>query len=589
MMPRRYKSRQAKASARLAILLTLCSLLAALAAACTDMFGDYSRAIVDMVSVQGGVLHNGVADISISDFQMGAYEITQAQYRNVMWTNPASQRGEGDKFPVYNLNWFNCLEFCNRLSIREGLTPVYSIEGSTDPDDWGDTPKNSYGTWSSALMDMDANGYRLPTEAEWQYAACGGILGTGHIYAGSDTTQDVAWLTDNSGDSAHQVGTKAPNELGLYDMTGNVYEWCWDWSADYPSVPLSDYAGPDNGTARVFRGGSFYYTNQYAGTAYRQSNPPYMTAFTFGFRIVRRLVASATSLSIIEDQMSLGIGQSSRIGLSIQPENADAKALVWTSDNESVAIVGQGGLIVGLAEGSATIKVSSQDGSLSDSCVVQVGSNVVSGVARDGLVGEWLFGGNAKDTSGNALNGVVTGAKLTKDRFGNQGSAYYFGGGASVDISNIPMDNSGGASVSYWINPTLLLGDIGYIDPSDAHALRLGIRNGSIFLNAYAHVDESVSYAVQAGTWYHLCLIVGTDYWSLYVNGQRIYTKVITDSVSFSDISRFCIGCDWDKSLDRLNFVTGSLDDVRLYRRALSESEVIALYADTSSSASQGD
>ncbi len=238
-----------------------------------------------MVDVQGGNFNNGISDVTVSSFRMSATEITQAQYQVVTGSNSSHFVGDSSR-PVDSVSWYDAVEFCNKLSERDGLSDVYAIAGRT--------PATGFPITSATVtMDMTKNGYRLPTEAEWEFAARGGNLTRGYTYAGSNTIDDVAWYVDNSGNASHSVGTKAANELGLYDMCGNVREWCWDWYGAYSNGTTTDPTGPSSGPGRVGRGGNLDVIPNYCTASYRfyyiQSSNP----IDFGFRVVSRNSALA--------------------------------------------------------------------------------------------------------------------------------------------------------------------------------------------------------------------------------------------------------------------------------------------------------
>ena len=240
-----------------------------------------------------------------SAFRMSKYEITQAQYMAVTGAaNLSTYPGAGDSRPVGNVTWYDAVEFCNDLSTKEGLTPVYNI---TDRDPSG--TNHPIVSATVVIASFYSTGYRLPTEMEWMLAAMGatsdgkigdivgGVNTGGYSKAfsgsnGSNAIGDYGWYDANrTSDSSFPVGTKLPNELGLYDMTGNVSEWCWDWYKDSPLSVItgsqSDYIGPDSGTYRVLRGGSFGSPASYAAVAYQGLNFPDTQSGTTGFRVVR--------------------------------------------------------------------------------------------------------------------------------------------------------------------------------------------------------------------------------------------------------------------------------------------------------------
>jgi len=264
---------------------------------------DIYYKLVDMVQIPGGSFQMGsnsgddnekpVHTVTLSGFYMGKYEVTQEQWTAVMGNNPSNFTGSPasgevqSKRPVERVSWYDALVFCNKLSVREGLSPAYRISGSTDPANWGSVPTSSNSTWDAVQIVAGSTGYRLPTEAQWEYAARGGRGSPGnYTYSGSDTVGDVAWYTSNSSSKTHEAGKKAPNGLGLYDMSGNVWEWCWDWYGSYSSGAQTDPVGAD-GSYRVFRGGSWLFSAEITRSTYRRSNYPHSVSDGIGLRLVR--------------------------------------------------------------------------------------------------------------------------------------------------------------------------------------------------------------------------------------------------------------------------------------------------------------
>ena len=232
----------------------------------------------NMVYVQGGTFKMGANDskaydkekpvhrVSLSDYYIGETEVSQELWEAVMCTTIEQQLkkveeclgvdsdlyGVGSNYPMYYISWEECQEFVAKLN------------------------------------QMTGENFSLPTEAEWEYAARGGNMSRGYKYSGSNAIDDVAWYWDNSSSSTHPVGTKLPNELGLHDMTGNVWEWCSDWYGDYSSSSQTNPTGPTTGSSCVLRGGSWGDYAQYCRVANRTYFSPGGNGFRFGFRLALR-------------------------------------------------------------------------------------------------------------------------------------------------------------------------------------------------------------------------------------------------------------------------------------------------------------
>jgi len=239
-------------------------------------------------------------------FRMSAYEITRAQFLAVMGTDPSDATcSNGNTDPVQCVSWYQALAFCNKLSIAEGLNPVYTVTGVDFATlTYPGIPATSNAAWNAVTATWTNSGYRLPTEMEWMWAAMGaagtGINTTGYkkYFAGSTGTNalgDYAWYSANVTDGkSRPVGGKLPNELGLYDMNGNVWEWNWDWYADNNTWPnytvsgtLVDYRGTASGANRVEHGGGWNSNMTNCTIAYWYYHYPYYRYNNIGFRVVR--------------------------------------------------------------------------------------------------------------------------------------------------------------------------------------------------------------------------------------------------------------------------------------------------------------
>ena len=218
--------------------------------------------IANMVYVEGGTFTMGATSeqgndawddekpthqVTVSSFSIGKYEVTQAEWQAVMGSNPSEF--QGFRRPVENVSWEDCQEFIRRLNQKTGRN------------------------------------FRLPTEAEWEYAARGGRKSNGSKYVGGSSMDDVAWYDGNSNSQTHDVGQKRPNELGLYDMAGNVWEWCQDWYGSYSSSSQTNPKGPSSGSYRVYRGGSWCDNAGYCRVSFRFSYNPSFRYGGLGLRL----------------------------------------------------------------------------------------------------------------------------------------------------------------------------------------------------------------------------------------------------------------------------------------------------------------
>jgi Uncharacterized conserved protein len=207
--------------------------------------------------------------IKVDDFYIDDFVVTQGDWNSVMDANPSYFKD--DALPVECVGWYDAVLFCNKKSEKDGLSPCYVINGE------------------QVTCDFSADGYRLPTEAEWEFAAIGGVKSKGYKYAGSNNLDEVAWYAKNAGKTTHPRGQKLPNELGLYDMCGNVFEWCWDWFGKIDSDCLDNPRGPDKKTKnmKVVRGNNWINGASVSEVARRAHRDPYCVTHHQGFRLAK--------------------------------------------------------------------------------------------------------------------------------------------------------------------------------------------------------------------------------------------------------------------------------------------------------------
>ena len=235
--------------------------------------------------------------ITIPDMYVCDHEVTRGEFKELMGTDPSKASAydkDGNKLtgdavlnnPVNCVNWYAAIAYCNKLSLKENLTPCYSVSGVTDWENlaYSSIPKYINSTWDELTYDKEADGYRLPTEAEWEWLARGG---ENYTFAGSYNLDDVAWYKTNTNDTGtREVKTKKANGYGLYDMSGNVIEWCYDWHGTVSSSTAD--TGKTFGTQRVQRGGSWNYSDAHCTVSYSGNFvDPGCGLNRFGFRVVR--------------------------------------------------------------------------------------------------------------------------------------------------------------------------------------------------------------------------------------------------------------------------------------------------------------
>ncbi len=312
----------------------------------------------NMIPIEGGAFTMGATSeqvgdarenefpthqVLLSDYKIGETEVTQALWQAVMGYNPSYFTND-QNLPVEQVTWDECQIFVSKLRRLTGVN------------------------------------FRLPTEAEWEYAARGGNKSQGLVFAGSNSINDVAWYKDNCNSTTHIVATKMPNELGLYDMSGNVYEWCQDRFGNYTSETQSNPTGISSGLYRAHRGGGWYDHPKFCRVSVRYHADTSHKIFVLGLRLACDL-PRATSISIQPSDLSLYIGQDTILSVVISPNDVSLQRIDWASSDPTIAEVDSNGKVTAKSPGEAKIIATTTDGSeSSDTCTVTVRENKATSI-----------------------------------------------------------------------------------------------------------------------------------------------------------------------------------------------------------------
>ncbi|NDG72651.1 MAG: hypothetical protein EBY32_15415, partial [Proteobacteria bacterium] len=567
----------------------------------------------EMVTVQGGTLPqgSGLAGQSVQAFQIGKYEVTWGEWKTVRtwavangYTDLANVgEGSADNHPVRNASWYNAMKWCNAKSQQEGLTPVYEISG-------GAIYKLGL---SIPIVNPAANGYRLPLEKEWEWAARGGIHSKGYTYSGSSDVNAVAWWYENStgaavdlyaGRGTWPVGVKIGNELGIFDMSGNMWEWCWDlyeaqstdrllrgsgWGNHSPTVTERGRGNP--GIPEGSQGAGFRLARNIgpkisiSGTMPEATLNQSYAGYTF--------TASGTTGSPVWSVSSGSLPP----GMSFNATTATLSGTPTTAGNYTFTIkVAAGGYsdeVEVVLEIAANGAVDSDGDGISNYREIQDGTNPNDPTSFDqlskGLVAFYPFNGNANDESGFGFNGSVVGATLIPDRSGSNEKAYNFSGsGQYIQIpNNTSLQNVKELTLSAWYKfngsqsgQIFGAGDSrgGY----DPFSMRIGVNGfGDFGVGSAQRLRVQGSLNYQDKVWRHIVMVLKktsetSSELKVYQDGLLVNTQTLNNlvSINYEEGMVSQIG-----AIHAIQFWKGDLDDFRFYNRALPVAEVSQLYA----------
>ncbi len=505
-------------------------------------------------------------------FWISDHEVTQDEFFGVMGFNKSSYKNtsSGNR-PIETVSWADVVEYCKRLTTR-----------------------------AIAVGDILSNQeYRLPTEAEWEYACRAGSKGS---YGGNGILEDMGWYDKNTNKSGTRgVKLKLPNAWGLYDMHGNVWEWCSDWfnGSNYLSGRAVDPLGPPQSQfLRVVRGGSFWYLPEFCRSATRNHNPPDLPLDHIGFRPVLGLVRSDSpqpAIVINPEPVELRLGDTTAI--EVLATGAPPLTYLWVKDGMSLPGATNAALtfpsVQPTAIGDYQVIVSNNAGSVT-SAVVSLNIKGVDAGIWKGLVAYYPFNGNANDKSGYLDHGDISGnVQKTVDRFGLRDSAYYFDGEGRIVTSavNLPRGSSD-RTVSVWIKPvaepifnsgSYYRGEVldwGKVTGQQGYTGTFVVADDGVYSIVFsADTDQWNKYYPRSNfgvsKWICVQWVYKANRARLFVDGEpQALTKDIELRLNTAE-GVLTIGAS---SFTPTAGFQGVIDDVRIYNRALTDAEIIAIY-----------